>query len=498
MSKIQSVALEHVSRIFTSKADRTGGVARFVALDDVSLSFSRGELHMLLGENGAGKSTLVHILSGLDQPGNGCILIDKEKTVFKSPAQALERGIAMVHQRPLLADNLTVLENITLAERGFLVHRQCLEKRLEPLMHQWNCELDLSKPVRVLSPADRLRTALLCALITKPAFLILDEPTAILPPDERTKFMRMLSESASEGTGIMVITHKMQEAAQWGDRISVLQRGKLVQSFDQKERAVTQNQLVGLFGAIQEISAGKNTHLKIQSAEDRCVSGFAISNLSASPPDKMHITNINFSAEPGAITGILAYPGSGLDTLEEVLTGMIAADSGIITLSGKDSSCINLDARTLSPSKLRLHGIAFVPSNRTMRGSHPDISIHDALIPYLSGRFIMNRHETDSFVQEQIHANGIADHPFRPVHTLSGGQLQKLILSRELSTTPRVLILSDPEWGLDTASTVQLRKTLRETAKAGVTIIILTDTPDTMDIHDFFTETRILREGVLA
>lgn len=497
MPTIQTVALEHVSRIFESEADRTGGVARFVALDDISISFSRGELHMLLGENGAGKSTLVHILSGLHEPTEGSILIDSVKSMFKSPAQALERGIAMVHQRPLLADDLTALENIALAEKGFLARRNLLRHRIEPLMQQWNCTLDFTKPVRTLSPADRLRTALLCALVTNPAFLILDEPTAILPPEERESFMKALSRSAKNGTGILVITHKMREAAQWGDRISVLQRGKLVRSFDQRKDTVTEKDLAALLGSMQGLSVGNSTD-RTALPDTRCLSGFGVSDLSACPPDRMHITNINFSAEPGTITGILAYPGSGIETLEEILSGMLAADSGTITLSGTDSSCIRLDARTLSPAKLRKHGIALVPSNRTLRGSHPDISIHDALVPYRSGHFFMNRRETEAFVRTHIAINGIADHPFRPIRTLSGGQLQKLILSRELSTTPRVLILSDPEWGLDMTSTAQLREELRRAAGNGVTILILTDTPDTMDIHDFFTATKILREGVLT
>ncbi len=498
MPRIETVALEQVSRVFNSETDRSGGIARFVALENISVSFSRGKLHMLLGENGAGKSTLVHILSGLDEPTEGTILINSIETVFKSPAQALERGIAMVHQRPLLVDDLTVLENISLAESGFLVRRRSLRQRVELLMHKWNCNTDVSKTVGNLSPADRLRTALLCALITNPAFLILDEPTAILPPEERTGFMEALSKSAKEGMGVLVITHKMQEAAQWGDTISVLQKGKLIQCFNQKEQTVTEKQLVDLFRSIQEPSADKKTHSNLSIANNRCTSGFTVSNLSVSPPDRAPIRNISFSADPGTITGILAYPGSGLDTLEEILSGMLTAESGTITLSGNNSSCISLDARTLSPAKLRQHGIALVPSNRTTRGSHPDISIHDALIPYHSGDFLVNRRTTGAFVHTQITTNDIADHPFRPVRTLSGGQLQKLILSRELSTMPRVLILSDPEWGLDMANAARLRNTLIETAKSGVTIIILTDTPDTMDNHDFFTATKILREGVLA
>ncbi len=499
MHTIQSVSLEHVSRVFESRTDRAGGIARFVALDDISLSFHRGELHILLGENGAGKSTLVHILSGLHEPTSGKLFIDTEEVAFRSPSQALERGIAMVHQRPLLADELTVIENIALAGTGLFIRRSSLREKLLLLAQQWNCVLDFSQPVRNLAPPDRLRTALLCALITNPAFLILDEPTAILPPEERMPFMEMLSRSAENGTGILVITHKIGEAAQCSDRISILQHGKLVHSIDQRNSPVTETELTAIVGTLQGVSVADTGEPSIpREPSPACTPGLTVSNLSAFPSDKTAIRNISFTAEAGTITGIFAYPGSGIDTLEDVLSGLLAAEAGDITISGPDSSCIHLDARNLSPSMLRKRGIAIVPSDRTTRGTHPDISIHDALVSYRSGHCIMKRKETDRFVRQHIQSNDIADHPFRPVSTLSGGQLQKLILSRELSTNPRVLILSDPEWGLDMASTARFRSQLKKTAEAGLTILILTDTPDTMEAQDLFTTTRILREGVLT
>ncbi|HOF85163.1 MAG TPA: ATP-binding cassette domain-containing protein [Treponemataceae bacterium] len=500
MNTVQNATLEQVSRVFVSRTDRSPAAARFVALDAVSLSFSRGELHMVLGENGAGKSTLVHILSGLDTPTSGRILLDSQEVAFDSPADALARGIAMVHQRPLLADDLTVLENIALGGHGFLVHRKKILPYVEELATRWNCLVDFYATVRTLNPADRLRTALLCALYTNPSFLILDEPTAILPPEKRASFMETLVTNANEGMGLVVITHKMGEAARWGHRISILKHGKLVRHMDQKKSPVSEADLAEMIASPSEKSPRqRSSDTAVSSAfsdKTHCTLPLTISGLSASPPNRQGIHNISFNADPGGITGILAYPGSGLDTLEDALCGMIVTDAGSITLPGRENTGVQLDAASLTPALLRKHGVAFVPSNRTTRGAYPDISVRDALLPYYSGPF--TPHGADRFAEDIVRREDIADHPFRPVRTLSGGQLQKLILSRELSVNPRVLILSDPEWGLDVASVVRLRNRLRETAAAGIAVLILTDTPDTMEVDDFFTRTYTLREGQLT
>jgi len=241
----------------------------------------------------------------------------------------------------------------------------------------------------------------------------------------------------------------------------------------------------------QELSPATET-----AEERRCTVPLAISGVSAFPTNRQSIRDISFSADPGAITGILAYPGSGLETLEDVLSGMFPAASGSVTLPGNGNRCIQIDAASLSPSLLRKQGVAVVPSNRAIRGTHPDISIRDALIPYFPGRRFTE--QADHFAKTIVRQEHIADQPFRPVRTLSGGQLQKLILSRELSINPRVLILADPEWGLDIASVVRLRQQLRDIAKTGVAVLVLTDTPDTMEVKDFFSKTYTLREGSLV
>ncbi|HHU37568.1 MAG TPA: ATP-binding cassette domain-containing protein [Treponema sp.] len=494
MDKPQRAELNRITKIFESPADHAGGVARFVALDKVSIRFSRGELHSILGENGAGKSTLVHLLSGLHKPTSGNILLDEEKTFFKSPADALDQGIAMVHQRPLLANSLSVFENIVLSSQAVFVRRRCLIKKVTDLAESWNIGVNLFARTHRLTPADRLKTALLSALYSDPSFLILDEPTAILPPEEREPFMESISRAAVAGLGIIIITHKIEEAARWSDRISILNRGKLIYSEQQKEHALNTDGLKKFFPnpTPQRLDSGDQQKQSLLIPRGYALT---ISNLSANPKNREPLENINFTAEAGSITGILAFPGSGLDTLEDVLSGMITAESGTLTLTKPGLTPFHICACSLTPALLRSHGVAVVPSNRAYRGSHPALSITEALCPYRSNHFIMRHQNTEGFAQNLLQEEQIAENPFRTVSTLSGGQLQKLILSRELSTNPRVLILADPEWGLDIPSISRLRERLKRIAGEGTTVLILTDTPETMEISDFYTKTESLKEG---
>ena len=200
----------------------------FTALDGISLSFARGEIHTVLGENGAGKSTLMNILSGLISPTEGCVKIDGCAVGFSSPEAALSLGIAMVHQRPLLSDDLSVLENIMLGSSGFFLRRRSARTGIASLSSSWDMRLNLSAHTRNLAPSDRLRTALLASLYRKPSFLILDEPTSVLAPEDRERFMKSLVKARDNGMGIIMITHKLNEAIDWSDRVSVLRHGKLV------------------------------------------------------------------------------------------------------------------------------------------------------------------------------------------------------------------------------------------------------------------------------
>lgn len=516
MSRRVKAELAGVSVVFESAADGSGIPYRFTALDGVSLPFSTGELHTILGENGAGKSTLVHVLSGLQEPSAGTVIVDGTGASFSSPADALERGIAMVHQRPLLSDELTVLENVALGSRGLFVRRSAKQREILELAGDWDIDLDLNARVRALSPADRLRAALLGALYAGPSLLILDEPTAVLAPGDRARFMEAAGRARDRGLGIILITHKIEEALRWSDRISVLRKGKLVHSspmLDGGGKHLVDSSMLEAFldaPAVGEIRPGAGPESRRESGDPAIPPqpSFSVNGLSASPANRPPISDISFTAVPGTITGIFGHPGSGMGTLEDALSGMIRPDSGTVTIRmpggnggtgrGHEPKTVALGPSRLNPRRLRDCGVALVPSNRAYRGSHPDLSVADFLLAYRSRAWVMRRDGDTAFVADVLEREGIPAAPERLARTLSGGQLQRLILARELASGPSILILTEPEWGLDIRSAALLRERLVESARSGMTVIVLTDTPDTMAIGGFYDTVLRLREGRLS
>ncbi|HPO03355.1 MAG TPA: ATP-binding cassette domain-containing protein, partial [Treponemataceae bacterium] len=222
--------LQNIRKTFHTPAGPGFPAESVQALGGVDIVFHPGEIHALLGENGAGKSTLVHILSGLYQPTSGCVRIGGRDFCFTSPSQALSAGVAMVHQQPLLSDELTVLENTLLGVPGFFLSKKKALRSYAELQKLWNISLDPETQARTLAQADRLRAALLAAVYRNPDFLILDEPSSVFSPEERDAFFESLRAAAERGMGIILITHRIGEAVRWSHRISVLRKGELIYS----------------------------------------------------------------------------------------------------------------------------------------------------------------------------------------------------------------------------------------------------------------------------
>lgn len=470
------------------------------ALAGVTLSFLPGELHTILGENGAGKSTLVHILSGLHQPTSGDVHIGGQSFTFTSPSQAISAGVAMVHQRPLLSDELTVLENIILGSPGWKISMAKRRKEIEALALQWQIQLNFDSPAQSLSAPDRLFTALLGALYRSPDFLILDEPSGVFAPEERDVFFASLTQARTRGLGIILITHRIEEALKWSDRISVLREGLLVFSEsinnNQNNDTLTLERVSPFLSPLEsEISRhSKLNKTSIQTDEGKQKDGtaFEVKGLSFQRPHRPEIRNITFCAYKGEILGIFGLPGSGLASLEDLLCGMIKPDTGTICIHES-----TLHPKHINPERLRNLGVGFVPQDRSFRASHPALYIKDALIPYQQFSFFRNKKRESSFIQKILARAEVIGSENRSCGTLSGGQLQRLILSRELAANPEILILSEPDWGLDIRSTKQLKTKLQEAAQKGMAIIILTDNPDALKSDNFFTKTFTLSEGQL-
>ena len=485
--------VDNIRKIFETPPDASGAGQRLTALDGVTLSFSSGEIHAILGENGAGKSTLAHILSGLHQPTEGCIRIRGRRFCFTSPSDALAAGIAMVHQRPLLSDELTVLDNIILGTTNLFLNRNRQKKEIATIAAAWHIPLNFSARVGTLNETDRFRTALLAALYQKPSFLILDEPTAVFMADEKDDFFSALREMKNTGPGIILITHKLDEALALADRISVLRNGKLVFTAPVRNPTsgicITAETLAGYLdpeGILKE-TARKTVVIQNQhESKNKDMPFLSVSGISVRIRGRNPLHEVSFSVHGGSITGIFGLPGSGIETLEGVLSGMLQPATGTITictpqrrpLQGNPEASEKiriLYPRMLNPAILRKHGIGIVPSDRTFRASHPDLTIYDMLITDSSCRFFPDVTINNRTVRKILEDEEIDASPFRSVRTLSGGQLQRLILARELARRPGILILAEPERGLDISSVARLRSRLLDAQAAGTAVIILED-----------------------
>ncbi len=494
MRAASRVTLDGITVSFPSASGPEEPVFR--ALDGVTLSFARGEVHAVLGENGAGKSTLMHVLSGLIRPSAGSVVLDGEPARFASSADALAAGIAMVHQRPRLADGLSTVDNALLGDGSALVRRRETSRRMAGIAERWGIALEISREAGRLSPADRLRSALLGALLTDPSFLVLDEPTAVLDPAERDRFLSAARSAArSSPLGVVLVTHKIDDVLKWSDRVTVLRKGRLEASLPVDEvpggRERGGSWLSSMLSGDSAAVPSDDTRARAQ------VRGFALEvrALTARPQNRNHLVDVSFTALPGEITGVVGHPGSGIDTLEDALCGMAPAASGEIAAGDA-----TVPARLLTPSWLRAHGVALVPSNRAFRGSHPSLTVRDVLLAGRGDAPARRKGEEDDFASGILGSEDLPVSPDRLAGTLSGGQLQRLILARELGgrEKPRAVILAEPEWGLDIASVARLRERLKEAARSGIAVLVLTDTPETMAVSDFYSRTIPLREGRIA
>ena len=486
--------LSDIHKVFEATDGASGAVSRFTALSGVSLSFYPGEIHVILGENGAGKSTLAHILSGLYRPSLGAIRLGGETLQFDSASDALDNGIAMVHQRPLLADDASVLENVLLGAPGFFLRRARALTRFAKLSASWNISLDPHERARRLSPADRFRVALLGALWRDPDYLILDEPSGVLSPPERDSLFASLGRARDAGLGVIIITHRLEEATTKADRVSVLRRGRLVWSECVRKaeggKTVTNDFLAHLLDPAGESST--ETALRIQKdqpSKKDATPALSIKEISISSKNRPHLDRISIDVMPGTIRAIAGYPGSGLEVLEDVLSGILRPDAGSIAICGE-----TIPVARLSPATLRKRGVAIVPSDRAFRGSNPDITITEMLTAYRRTGLLMRDADDELFVRGILSAEGLEATPSRRVRTLSGGQLQRLILARELSASPRVVILASPEWGLDIRNAALLSRKLSEIAENGAAVLVLSEETGSLGLR---APDYVLKDGQL-
>lgn len=449
------------------------------ALKDVSILLEEGKIHALVGENGAGKSTLANLIAGSLVPSSGTILIDGREVAFSCAADALARNIVLVRQRPLLSESLSAWENIILKtpadgkRSSFRPGSFFLKAPSDELMQLkdfWCPALNLKAKVRDLGGNMRFYISLIGSLMRRPACLILDEPSAFLSVEERRILYEKLRDYASGGMNVIVITHSYSEAVTYPDTISLLKDGQLVRQFMSREEYKAYYQAsASASGTVQDTRQAVPAYTHPGSGAGRpCL---RLEGASVRSRNKPALLNATLTACYGEITAVTGVKEAAMETLEDLLTGLEdEKENGLFSFtdcSGKEEE-LQLSSKKLSASFIRNRKGAVVPSDKTFRASNPGLSILQMLSVYekkeADREALARRLAAQADITIDLHERCAA---------LSGGMLQRLILARELSTSPDFLILCNPMHGLDIDSQGRLCRQLEQLAAQGKAILLL-------------------------
>ena len=448
-----------------------------VANDGVDFEAAEGEVHALLGENGAGKSTLSNILTGLYHPDDGQILLYGEQRVFGSPRDALDAGIGMVHQHFRLVPPFTVAENVILGDhRGegkkFVVHPRHIERRVAALGERYRIAVDPRARVWQLSLGEQQRVEILKSLYREARILILDEPTAVLTPQEAESLFETLRVMAEEGRTVIFISHKLNEVAAVSDRVTVLRGGRTVATMATAQ--TTPHSLASLMVGREVAEVGWTPREEWLGDTVLKVSNVSALGDRGSPA----LRDVSLTLRSGEILGLAGVAGNGQRELAEVVTGMRTPTQGSVTVDGKRLR--PGDAR----AAISAH-VSHVPEDRLHTGVAPSLSIasNSVLKAYRGSRFawgpLLRLRAIRAHAAQLIrHYDVRGGTPELPARRLSGGNLQKIVLGREFDGQPRVLVVASPTRGLDVAAIETVHAQLRKAASGGVGVLLISEDLD--------------------
>jgi general nucleoside transport system ATP-binding protein len=440
-----------------------------VANRDIELKVRRGEVHAIVGENGAGKSTLMKTLYGMHRPDEGTILLDGREVHFRSPADAIAAGIGMVHQHFMLADNFTVLENIVLGSeptRGGRLDRVEARRRIAEISDRYALDLRPDVLVEDLGVGDRQRVEIAKVLYRGATTLILDEPTAVLVPQEVDELFGNLAELKREGLTVIFISHKLDEVRRVADSITVIRRGTTVGEAD--PRTTTVRQLAEMMVGSELPSPATRT----STVRDTPV--LTLRDVTVVSPDgRPVVDDVSLTVREGEVVGIAGVEGNGQAELVDAVMGLRSLRSGTVLLGEQDITDWSTRAR-------REAGFGFIPEDRHRQGMLLDASLwenrilgHQTRPPAVKGPFIDRRSaraDTERIMREyDVRAPG----PDTLAVALSGGNQQKLIVGREMSSSPRLLIAAHPTRGVDVGAQAAIWELLRQARAEGMGILLI-------------------------
>lgn len=447
----------------------TGITKRFpgvVANHDIHLTVRKGTVHALVGENGAGKSTLMKILYGMQKPDEGTIAIDGESVTYSSPADAIARGIGMVHQHFMLADNLTVLENVALgSEKLYGIGARARRKIIE-ISERYHLNVRPDVLVEDLGVADRQRVEILKVLYRGATTLILDEPTAVLVPQEVDSLFDNLRELKAEGLSVIFISHKLGEVLSVADEITVIRRGTTVGTAVPAE--TTPKQLAELMVG-SELPTPETAESTVTDRPMITVKGLRLDAEGGRPL----LDDISFTIHAGEVLGLAGVEGNGQTELIDALIGLKHADSGTIELEAEEITA-------WATRKRRERGVGYIPEDRHRHGLLLESSLWENRIlghvtekPNAKGVLLdikSARQDTRRIVEEyDVRTPGIDV----TAASLSGGNQQKLIVGREMSHKPRFLIAAHPTRGVDVGAQAQIWDQIREARREGLAVLLI-------------------------
>ncbi len=442
-----------------------------LANDRVNFDLRKGEIHALLGENGAGKSTLMNVLAGLYRAENGSIFVNGSLVNFSSPRDAIQAGIGMVHQHFMLVPSQTVTENILLGldDPRFLLRLSDYDHKIEKLGLQFGLKVDPKAKIWQLSVGEQQRVELLKMLYRGAQVLIMDEPTAVLAPQEIDVLFQTLRSMVEAGKSIIFISHKLQEVMSIADRVTVLSKGK-VTAAGVNAKGVTRQELARLMVG-REVVFRIDKQTKEPGGVVLEVRDVHAENDKGLPA----LRGVSLKVHAGEILGLAGVAGNGQRELAHVISGLRKCSQGKVLLNGVE---ISNQSTRFSIQK----GLAYIPEDRTHVGSSPNLSVTDNVImknyrkPPISTGLSINMQTATHFAEDLKKSYEIAAPTVStPVRLLSGGNLQRVILAREISGKPAMMVAVQPTRGLDVGAIEGVHRLLLEQRQAGAAILLISE-----------------------
>jgi ABC-type uncharacterized transport system ATPase subunit len=444
-----------------------------VANDGISFAVGAGEIHGLIGENGAGKSTLVKIIYGVQEADRGGILWDGREVRIPSPKAARALGIGMVFQHFSLFDALSVYENVVLGLDA-PASRRALQNRIRAVLDAYSLPLDLERAVHTLSVGERQRIEIVRCLLGRPKLLIMDEPTSVLTPQEVERLFAMLRTLAREGCSILYISHKLHEITELCSRATILRAGRVVGRCDPRTETARSmaEMMIGTALAQAERRAPAPA---ARPATRLTVSGLAVPRLG---PFGVALHGIDLAVAAGEIFGIAGVAGNGQSELLAALAGEVTANPSNVVLDGRSIGRAGVTAR-------RALGLCSVPEERNGHAAVPDLTLSDNAVltarnrAGLASRGFLRFAAARRFAADVIARFGVkATGPRATAGSLSGGNLQKFIMGREIAQTPGVLVVAQPSWGVDAGAAALIHQALLDLAAGGAAIVVISQDLD--------------------